>query len=226
MRPASAPLPFLVKPPDLSRAEDAVVARAAALGDAHAVEVVWDRYASLIRGLLRRSVGRDGVEDLLQDVFLKFFQSVPTLRDPSALRSFLIGISVRVAMSELRRRRVRRWVTLLGWDFTAESSAAPSTGSVIDPVAPARDDDAREAIARLYTLLGALDPETRLLFTLRYVEGLELTDIADALDVSLATVKRRLSKVSTRVHALAVRDERLAEYLTVHSHAGDRDDQA
>jgi RNA polymerase sigma-70 factor (ECF subfamily) len=204
MRPA--PVAYLVKSTalsraDLSRADDATLAQAAVLQDRQAIDVVWDRFAPQVRGLLRRCVGQDAVEDLLQDVFIRFFQSVATLREPAALRAFLIGIAVKVAMTELRRRRVRRWVSL----FNTEEPP--------DSIAPARDDDAREALHRLYRILDRVDPQTRLLFSLRHIEGMELKDVATALDVSLATVKRKLAAADQRVHTLALRDERLAEYL-------------
>jgi RNA polymerase sigma-70 factor (ECF subfamily) len=204
MRPA--PVAYLVKSTalsraDLSRADDATLAQAAVLQDRQAIDVVWDRFAPQVRGLLRRCVGQDAVEDLLQDVFIRFFQSVATLREPAALRGFLIGIAVKVAMTELRRRRVRRWVSLFNSDTPP------------DPPAPLRDDDAREALARLYRVLDRVDPQTRLLFSLRHIEGMELKDVATALDVSLATVKRKLAAADQRVHTLALKDERLAEYL-------------
>ncbi|HTM44084.1 MAG TPA: sigma-70 family RNA polymerase sigma factor [Polyangiaceae bacterium] len=196
-----APVAYLVKPPDLEQADDATLAQAAATLDQHAIDVVWDRFAPQVRGLLRRCVGQDGVEDLLQDVFLRFVQSVTTLRDPAALRGFLIGIAVKVAMTELRRRRVRRWVGLFTTDAPPE------------PPAPTRDDDGREALQRLYQVLDRVDPQTRLLFSLRHIEGMDLKEVAAALDVSLATVKRKLTLADRRVHTLARRDERLAEYL-------------
>lgn len=199
MRPA--PVAYLVKPPDLSGADDATLAQAAALHDRQAIDVVWDRFSPQVRGLLRRTVGQDAVEDLVQDVFLRFFQSIATLREPAALRAFLIGIAVKVAMTELRRRRVRRWVGLFNTDTPP------------DPPAPSRDDDAREALSRLYHVLDRVDPATRLLFSLRHIEGMELKDVAAALSVSLATVKRKLAAADQRVHTLAGRDERLAEYL-------------
>jgi RNA polymerase sigma-70 factor (ECF subfamily) len=192
---------MLVKSPDLHRADDASLAQAAALREPRAIDAVWDRFSPQVRGLLRRCVGQDGVEDLVQDVFLRFFQSIATLREPAALRGFVIGIAVKVAMSELRRRRVRRWVGLFSSDTPPE------------PPAPLRDDDAREALRRLYRLLDRVDPQTRLLFSLRHVEGMELKDMAAALHVSLATVKRKLAVADQRVQTLAQRDERLAEYL-------------
>ena len=79
----------------------------------------------------------------------------------------------------------------------------------------ASDEDAREAVARLYSLLDRLDDRSRLLFVLRHVQGLELTDTAACMDLSLATTKRHLARVTARVHALAAGDPILARYLDV-----------
>jgi RNA polymerase sigma-70 factor (ECF subfamily) len=170
-------------------------------GEPAAPGLIWDRYARLVRGVLRRSLGEDEVDDHVQEVFLRFFRQVSGLRKPGSLRCFLIGIAMRVAGSELRRRRVRRLMRL-----------APAEELEAGPGSP-RDDDAREAVARLYAILDRVDSRTRLLFVLRYVESLELTEIAESLDISLATAKRHLSRAGDRVFGLAGRDELLLAYL-------------
>jgi RNA polymerase sigma-70 factor, ECF subfamily len=187
----------------LAGADDSALARAAAEGHPAAAPAMWDRFSPLVRGLLRRSLGpHNDVEDQVQDVFLRFFKNIDTLRDPNALRSFLVGITVRVAASELRRRRVRRWLRIT------------DTGALPDIEAPPGDADAREAVARLYQTLDRLDDEGRLAIVLRHIEGLELLDVAAALDLSLATTKRRLAKATARLHAMLERDPALAGYLT------------
>jgi RNA polymerase sigma-70 factor (ECF subfamily) len=187
----------------LASTDDAALARAVAAGDEAAATAVWERYAPLVRGILRRSLGPyDDVEDSVQEVFLRFFRQVGELRDPGALRSFLIGIAMHVAVSALRRRRVRRWLRLTDTGVVPE---APSEGGE-------RGDEAREAMRRLYAILDQLDHAGRLTFVLRYVEGLELSQVAEALDVSLATTKRRLAKVTARVLAMIERDPVLPEY--------------
>lgn len=185
----------------LEDASDADIARAAASGQAAAQGRAWDRFAPLVRGMLRRSLGPlEDVEDHVQEVFIRFFRNLPSLRDPEAVRAFLIGISIRVAASELRRRRVRRWLHL--------SERVP------EHAGGALDEEAREAVRRLYALLDRLNDEARLAFVLRFIEGLELTAVAEALGISLATTKRRLSKVQRQVLAMVERDPLLAEYLS------------
>ena len=189
-------------PVDGSGWDDAAVARALAEGQAAAAAIAWDRYSGLVRGVLRRSIGPDAdVEDVVQDVFLRFFSQIGNLRDPGALRPFLIGIALHVAGSELRRRRVRRWLRL-----TVD-------GTLPDRAGGEDDGEARAALRRLYAILDRLDDDGRLVFVLRHIEGMELTEVAAALGTSLATVKRRLSKVTARVLAMIAREPALAEYV-------------
>jgi RNA polymerase sigma-70 factor (ECF subfamily) len=191
----------VVRAPEASAEDDASLARAAAEGDTEAAERIFGRYSRVIRGLLRRSLGQNDVDDHVQEVFLRLFAELERLRDPAALRSFLIGIAIRVAGTELRRRRVRRWLSLT------------ASGDPPELAVPPLDASAREALQRLYAILDRQDPDSRLLFTMRYVERLELTELAQAFDVSLATLKRRLARVSDRVFAGVRRDELLLPYL-------------
>ena len=201
MRQPSEPRLFVVQAPPAAE-DDAGLVHAATDGDPFAPGLIWDRYSRLIRGILRRSLGEDEVDDHLQEVFLRFFRQVGGLRKPGSLRCFLIGIAMRVAGSELRRRRVRRFMRL-----------APAEELEGGPASP-RDDDAREAVKRLYQILDRVDSRTRMLFVLRYIEALELTEIAEVLDVSLATAKRHLGRAGDRVFNLAGRDEVLLAYLS------------
>jgi RNA polymerase sigma-70 factor (ECF subfamily) len=201
-KPIAAPRAAEIRVLPTRALSDAELAELAKVRDPRAASLIWHRYASLVRGILRRSLGPSSdVEDLVQEVFLGFFQSVPELRDAGALRSFLIGITLRTAGSSLRRKRVRRWLTL------TDSGQVPEVAGAAD------DTDAREALARLYAVLDKIDDQGRLAFTLRYFEGYELTEVATALDCSLATIKRKLAKAQEKVHAMLARDPLLARYL-------------
>src|SRR5262245_14128046 len=74
---------------------------------------IWQKHAPEVRRILQRRLGRSTeLEDALQDVFLRLFRDLDSLRKPKALRSFIIGITLHVATSELRKRRARRWLLL------------------------------------------------------------------------------------------------------------------
>ncbi|MCC6527808.1 MAG: sigma-70 family RNA polymerase sigma factor [Polyangiaceae bacterium] len=187
----------------LDLGDDAALARAAAARHPAAARVIWERFAGLVRGLMRRIMGPAGdVDDLVQETFLQFFSHVHRLRDPSRLSSFVVGIAMRVARSELRRRRVRRWLHLTDTGVAPDSAAPGPT-----------DHAARQALERLYAVLDRVDDRARLAFVLRHVEGLELVEVAEALGCSLATAKRRLGRCDRRVLAMARSEAALRPYL-------------
>ncbi|AKT39525.1 RNA polymerase sigma factor [Chondromyces crocatus] len=182
--------------------DDVALAKAAAAGHPGAATVIWTRFAPLVRRLLRRTLGPgDEVEDHVQETFLRFFRLVGELRDPALLQSYVVGITLRVAREALRRRRLRRWLTL------TPSGVLPEAAGV------SADPAARAAVLRLYALLDQVDDRSRVLFVLRYIEGLELTEIGRALGCSLATVKRHLARATQRILAGASRDPVLAGYV-------------
>lgn len=190
--------------------DDEALARAAAAGHPGAASVIWTRFAPLCRRLLRRTLGPgDEVEDHVQETFLRFFRVAGDLRDPSLLTSFIIGITMRVARSELRRRRLRRWLQL-----------TPS-GALPDLQGRSADLGGRAAVAGLYAILERVDDRSRMLFVLRHIEGLELAEIASALGCSLATTKRHLARASQRITAAAQRDPALAAYLAERAESGE-----
>jgi RNA polymerase sigma-70 factor, ECF subfamily len=182
------------------RVTDTELAVAAANGDAAARRTLWRRYVALVRWKLRRCIGAHDLEDHVQEAFLRFFERLPKLREHAAVRSFLIGISLRVAATELRRRRYSRL-------RLTEDGEVPEGNGV-----PTPDHAARQALARFDEMLASIGPRARTVFELRYVEELELSDVARALGTSIATTKRHLARISARVFAMVERDPALAEY--------------
>jgi RNA polymerase sigma-70 factor (ECF subfamily) len=184
----------------VSYADDRSLLTALAEGHPAAASTLWDRFAPLVRGLLRQSLGpRAEIEDLTQDVFLTVFRRARDIREN--LRSFIVGVCVRVTRGELRRQRIRRWLHLSSDDSLPEV-----------PVSEA-DHVARDGLLRLYAILDKLDSESRLAFVLRHTQGLEGSEIAAALGCSLATAKRRLAKAQERLLVHARKDPALMHLL-------------
>jgi RNA polymerase sigma-70 factor (ECF subfamily) len=134
--------------PDDASLVAALVARQPAAGAA-----AWDRFSPLVRGVLWQSLGVGAeVDDLAQDVFLHFFRRIADLREPNAVSGFVVGITVRVARGELRRRRLRRWLSLSG-DGTLPEVAAPAVDArgdrcleaFLDPAQGAANEPAKKA---------------------------------------------------------------------------------
>lgn len=187
----------------LARAEDEELARALIAKAPGAAPVVWDRFTPFVRRILRRALGpAQNVEDLVQEVFLRLFLKVHELREPKALRGFIISITTMTVRSELRRRRAKSW---LGFS----PNPALLDLRVVHP-----DPAGRQALGRFYELLDRFNTRDRMAFVLRFVEGMSLLEVSAALDVSVSTTKRSLSRVRRRMLEHVQRDPLLAEYLT------------
>jgi RNA polymerase sigma-70 factor (ECF subfamily) len=75
------------------------------------------------------------------------------------------------------------------------------------------DPEAREVLRRFYAVLDQLPARDRLAFALRYLESMSLEEIAEALDVSLSTVKRNLTHASARVSRWIAADPDLVTFF-------------
>lgn len=154
--------------------------------DRDALEAFFDRFSVQVTGLLRRSLAREDVADLTQEVFVQLLSNLDRVRWPDRLEAWVRGVTLNTLRNELRRRRWRRFVTLRS-----------SEGEGAGPEVGRQDDASHETRALLRVVqrfLSRLPAEEHLAFCLRYFEQLELTECAEALGCSLATAKRRLAR--------------------------------
>jgi len=200
-RRLSLPVQLVSPGAEPALADDDLV-RAFADGEGWAARAIWSRHAPMVYRLLERALGPDGeAEDLTQDVFLRTFSSLPTLRDAHALRSFIYSVALRTLRWELRRRRVRRILRL------------SDTGKLPELAVRGVDSESRQILSRFYRLLENLTINDRTAFVLRHMEGLKLEEIADRMGVSLATVKRWVSRASLEVSSLVDADGELSAHF-------------
>jgi RNA polymerase sigma-70 factor, ECF subfamily len=164
-------------------ADEARIVDSIAAGALSGRAQLFDRFAPHVRGVLVRLLGLDpDLDDLIQDVFLEAIGSLSRLREPDSLQAFLTQIAVHAARGRIRKRVRNRWLSF------------GSPEDLPQPVAHDADETVREALAATYRVLGAMPTDERVAFTLRYLEGLELVEVADACSVSLATIKRRIAR--------------------------------
>jgi len=182
--------------------EDADLASALIEGDPAAPPLAWRRYYPMVRTALRRMLGAgEELADLSQDVFARFFAKVPQLKKRASLRHFILAIAYRRAKEEIKRRRVRRSSAAVVVEYQTELSSA----RVSDP-------ERQHAVSRLVRMVGLLDAPDRDVYSLRFMEGLELAEIASAMHVSLSTVRRTLRRAVHRVGVLLQLDPVLSGY--------------
>ncbi len=185
-----------------SDSSDAAWVRAARAGDRRACFAIWSKYAALVQRLARRFLGPGpDYADLCQEAFLRIFKRLDELREPAALRGFVVSVTLGVARNEVRRRRIRAIVGLV-----------PEEGLPASPELPGQGE-AREAARALYRLLGALSAEDCSLFVARFVEKMELAEVATVHAMSLSTAKRRVGRLVARVNSRLESSPVLREYV-------------
>ncbi len=208
------PIPLRVIHGDATTKSDAALVEALRRGEVGAELATWNRFSPGVDRTLRRLLGPGQErEDLLQEVFLRFYRRVSSLREPAAVRGFLTGIAVHVVRAEITRRTRFRWLRLTATGDVPEPS--DSTGPV--------DGDAREAVTRYYRLLDDLGAKDRSLFVARTIEGLTLEEAAEVHGVSVSTAQRRIGRAGKRIALRVRRDPVLAGFAADARGDGDGD---
>lgn len=171
-------------------------------GERWAQRALLDRYTGLVERVLTHILGaHQDLDDLTQDVFLRAITRIDDLRDPAAISDWLAAFAANVAREAIRRKK-RRW-----WQVLRPPEETPEI------VAPLSSEEDRASMKAFYEVLDALDVDARVAFVLRYVEGMELTQVAAAVGVSLATIKRRIKAAEGDFCERARAHEALAEWI-------------
>lgn len=193
-RPVVARLPFF-------ESDTAIVAALRARQPAGGA-ALYDRYHEHVRRVLIRLLGPGAhVGDLVQDVFVSAINSIDTLERPESLRAWLASIAVFRARAEIRSRARSRWFPLFASDDLPETDAEVASPEI------------DEAVRTTYTVLEKLGADERIAFALRFVDGMELVEVAEACEVSLATIKRRLARAQSKFVNIARTYPVLSEWI-------------
>ena len=173
---------------------DLGVLRKAQRGDERAFSIIVRTYEQPVYNYVLRLTGdRSLSEDLTQEVFLRVYQGLPGFSLRSRFTTWLFQVTKNRVLDELRaiERRPRALVPL---------EDIPPLEVVDAPVERA------EAIDAVWRAVEALNPDLKMALLLRDVVGLSYTEIAETLEITLATVKWRIYKAREEVQLALQRD--------------------
>jgi RNA polymerase sigma-70 factor (ECF subfamily) len=166
-------------------------------GDAESFDrLVSDRSPDVYALLYRLTQDAEEARDLTQETFLQAFRSIAHFRGDADLRTWLYRIAVNQARNRWRWWRRRRRDATVSLDAPARDSEQPLTARLRDERVrdPERDTLAHERERALDSALQTLARPYREAVVLRDVEGLSYEEVAAALEISVGTVKSRLSR--------------------------------
>ena len=143
--------------------------------------------------VLRLVGDRSLAEDLTQEVFLRVFQGLPRFSLRSKFTTWLFQVTKNRVLDELRA-----------------SERRPRAVVALEDVPPLEVVDAPmervETIDAVWRAVGALNVDLKMALLLRDIVGLSYTEIADSLEITLATVKWRIYKAREDVQLALARE--------------------
>jgi RNA polymerase sigma-70 factor (ECF subfamily) len=165
-------------------------------------EVVRVYRPRILRFLLSSLTDRDAAESLTQECFLKAWSARHQFRGDSSLSTWLTRIAVNLMRDHLRSRSLRFWQKTRGsaLDVMDISDWVPDGRSSPESLALAR-----QRVATVWQAVEKLSAQQRTVFVLRFVEEMELDEIASTIGMNLSTVKSHLYR------ALGIIRERMGE---------------
>jgi RNA polymerase sigma-70 factor, ECF subfamily len=138
-------------------------------GDSTAATRLVGRHSQALARFAASAGEREGIEELVQDTFVRAFASLDSFRGESSLRTWLFTIERRLMLDRRRvEKRSRNTVSVQEGDQVSEYGA-------LDALI------AEEAQERVRKSLDALSPTQREVFTLRVQQGLSYKEIAEVV---------------------------------------------
>ena len=158
--------------------------------------VVTAHRQQIFRFLLSSTRDIDRAETLTQECFLKAHRNWASFRGESSAMTWLMRIAINLQKDHWRNRRLQFWRQTQNnsVDLDEASEWLPSGESSAEQKLLAQ-----ERVGQVWKAVEGLSERQRTVFLLRYVEELELSEIAGSTGLNEGTVKAHLSRALARV---------------------------
>jgi RNA polymerase sigma-70 factor (ECF subfamily) len=170
-------------------------------GDPAAFSDLFRRHQKDVARLVARMLGTGGdVQDVMQEVFLQVFRSLPDFRGKSRLSTWIYRVGVNVV---LMHRRAGRSRPVLAREELAPPPADPE-------LLPDEQVERSLRVAALERLMDRLSEKKRTVFVLHELQGLSPVEIADIVGAPVLTVRTRLFYARRELISLIGREATLS----------------
>lgn len=180
---------------DAAGASDAELLSASARGDARAFQALVSRHFTPVYRMAWRMMGQQAdAEDIAQEAFVKLWQKPQQVKEPRALKAWLMRVASNAAIDRIRRR-------------------GPGTMELPDDIADARalttvSADAEAAQHRVDGAIAALPERQKLALTLVYFEGLGNIAAAEVMEISVDAIESLLARAKRALRGALADDWR------------------
>ena len=191
------------------RLSDHELIEATKAGDQDAYAEIVTRYRNPITNFLYRFLNDyEEAVDLAQETFVRVYFAIDRYHTQFAFSTYIYRIATNLAISEIRRRKRRKLMSLTGLFQSEEDSEVefqPADERILQDDELVEDERSR-TIARA---IAALPEKYRLPIILRDVEGKSYDEVAEIMGLGLGTTKSRISR------ARGLLKDKLQQYLHV-----------
>lgn len=142
------------------------------------IEFIWSEYQNNLRNFLRRHISNPAdVDDLLQEILIKYHRNLSKLEDKNKLKSWLFQIASNTVTDFYRKNHSKvQHAALEEWEGLSESSTISELAQCIVP------------------FINSLPKEKAALLTAIEIEGVSQKDYAKSIGVNYSTIKSRVQK--------------------------------
>ncbi len=173
-------------------------------GDAAAFDYVVCRYHSIMLSVARAIIGEAFADEVVQEAWVSAIKALPRFEGRASLKTWLLQITSNGAKTRLRRES-RQLSLDDGWQAEPDEKF-DKRGHRIDDVLPwnmetpdalLENDQLRQVIENTFQ---KLPPHQRAVLTMADIEGLEMTEICNILDISSSNARVLLHRARTTLH--------------------------
>ena len=183
----------LVTSPERQQEADAdlEIVRKVQAGDVAAFDSLIRKYRERLFGVVYNlTSNREDTADLVQDAFIKAFQSINRFQGQSAFFTWLYKIAVNTTLSHLRKNRLRAFFSLE--KIQEDDPSTKILADLTDHAGADREAYLRELQEKLNEAMQKLSINHRTVITLFEIDGLSHAEIAAVMGCSEGTVRSRL----------------------------------
>ena len=158
-------------------------------GDLQFEDVIREHQAFVFRTLVRLTGGREHVEDMAQEVFLRLYRGLESFRGDAKMTTYLYRITLNVAQDEWKRRRKEQGNTSFDDPDEGWEERLPGRGGDAEHIL-----SSKQKMAGFERALGELSEVERQVIVMFHQEELTYEKIAEVLSLPLNTVRTHLHR--------------------------------
>jgi RNA polymerase sigma-70 factor, ECF subfamily len=176
-------------------------------GDGRSFDVLVKRYQDRINNLCRYMLeNRQDAEDAAQDTFLKAYRNLNAYRPSASFYTWLYRVAVNTCLDHKRKISLRSL-----WFLSDNEDRADSFPSNIPSPEAAYSN--KQSMQSLRSALNKLSKKLRVVIVLKELDRLSYEEIAEILEVSVGTVKSRISRAREELQKNIEKNENFTEQI-------------